>query len=740
MKLLKVLLLVSLVSMVTASMQFTSPDQLSSCPCDPVTYRLKVNTNQAESFALQVQPQSQYLSYYVQPIAQSANTAEFEVVFTSSCSTPQGDYSFNVKAQGSQGSVFEEQGSLRVKQCTSVGVSAPAVQNVCPGEETKYLITVSNKGLFNENGVLTVDLNPSLFTLSGNTFSLAPTNSKQFTMLVNVPKGFPATEIPFKVTADSDYSYQEAYSILKIGGEQCTNLKIELPPVIEAQPDFLTTRDVKFTNLGLQDSFDVSLACPQFTSLNLNKISLTTGQSTTGLLSIRPSKSDVGKDFDCVVNAKSVKYGNTFSAKTKIVVRDFYIAELNAKVNGNQVAACEADPVSIEFEINNKGRQTTYDVSVSGLPAFSDASSITVGENSKKSFKVSTIAQNGAVTVTVRSQYQTLSKTIAVAAKDCFDSSLTTNKNVIEVCPLAKDSVTVTLRNSGEKTDSYSFGTIGSKASVSLSKTSTQLSPGASDSVIVIVAPTEQQYGSTETITFTAKGLKESRTSQITLKVPSKETCFNLGLTVEQVPDTHRISVQPMSTQIACAQCSTASLGLTLLNKGDFDESITLESDTPWALLKPEELTLRKGESKEVFLYLAPTAQIAPGDYQINLMIGNQKTNVKLSLKAKILPYGSNASRIDVVVSEVEENFTEGNTTQSQLSKLSGLFVANASWFALVLILIAGVGVAYYFLKKSKETGEVPIQEVQPDVKEEVKQAVEEVKEKPIKKKKKTKK
>ncbi|MFH1780326.1 MAG: hypothetical protein ABH803_04285 [Candidatus Micrarchaeota archaeon] len=712
-KILFVLLLAQVV-FAASSMDFVSSETLSSCPCDPVTFKFLIHTPDAsESFSISVTTPDGVSASAPQTV-QSFSEKEFEVIVTSSCSMQQGDYFVKVKATGSKGSVLEKQGFLRVKLCTRVGVSMPSVQSVCPGDETKYLITVDNNGRFTENGVVSVDLDVSLFSMGSNSFDLSPGESKQFTMLVSIPRGFPPAQIPFKVTAVSDYSFKEAFSVLDIGGLQCSNLVITLPAIIEAQAGATTPAGVSFKNLGSKDDFEITLSCPKFTSIDLNKISLETGETTSGVLSVKPSASDSNKEFDCVVNAKSTRYNSLFYGKTKIVVKDFIKGFVKAVVSGNKVSACEGDLVEIEFEIDNTGRAASYDISLSGLPAFSDSALVSVGEASKKRFTVSSVAKQGAITVNAANEFVSSSATVLIEARDCYSSSVQASKTEVSVCPLAKDSVSIKVKNTGEKADSYVYSIGSGTAKTSLSKQSSQLNANAEDSVLLIVAPLESQYGSTEVISFKSQG-RDAATTSITLRVPSKEVCFDLGLVIEQVKEVHKLTIEPKQTRIECEQCSTASLELLLKNTGSFDESVYLSTDTLWVFINPEEIVLSKGESKQLFLFFSPTAQIQPGEHSVVLAAGNQKASVKLKLLVNVVAFGE-AGELGITVESIEETTSEEGVDSSPLSKISGAFTANASLVALGLVLLAGIGVFWFLLKKEKtveNAEEPPVEEVE---------------------------
>jgi len=706
------LLLVVAATMASAnSLDFKSPSYQTACKCDPLTFKAQLNADEAESYSLSVSTQ---LSAFVTPSlsASAGSQNAVDVIITSPCSTQAGNYSFVISAKGSKGNDLQLGGVVGVRECSQLKLTTPASGVLCGGDQAQFVITLENKGVFTEEGTLSTDLPSSYYSLSDTKFKLEPGKGKQFVLIVSVPQNAPPATIPFKVVAASPYSYREAFSTLSIGGAQCSSLRITLPQYVDAQVNQETQVQAQFANIGGDDSFTPSLSCSVPFSFATTAFSLASGASTSRAIAFKPVQGNVNKDFPCTLTGRSTRFGTQFTATTIVRARQLYSASLQS-ISGASIEACKGEAKSVSLKISNTGKASSFTLSASAGSL--SQLQISVGENASADFTLSVDASEvvGEKLVTIAASNNvgvTASSQVNVKVRECYGAGVKSDVQKITLCPSQKNSTTITISNTGDRDDSYSYSAT-SQLQVQLSKPSALIKAGASDSVLLVVsAPDNAGYSKDYSIVFQAKG-KTTASSTIAVKTLEEDYCRNLVLSIAPQLPAHQIASSVKNGRVECEECGSETFEIELKNEGAFDEELTLSvQGAAWAFLNPSSIILAKGEKKSVFVYLAPPAGTSTGTYDLNFTArGTRGVFASSKLEVVVLAAGTQPSgQAPSPVATAEVSFpttpaaTETASASPEASRLSGLFTAGNTISALIIAILGGLVALWLLLGRDK--------------------------------------
>ena len=622
----------ALVGSVSAnSLVFVSPSWQQGCQCDPQTFiaRLTNDNSQSEVYELTIAGlDEEYFSFFVTPRVEVQPHSSNEVMafITPRCYADGKNYSFSIQASGSRGSFHSLSGVAQVVQCHSLQLSVTPEQSVCGGDETTFLVTLKNNGIFQETGVITTDLPADFYSLADKNFNLKPGEEKQFRLYVQPPTRTPPTRFAFKIEASSQNAFRREYAALVV--RDCSGLQISLPPVVYLQPGEQANTPVYLTNTGISDSFELRAECPAWNSLTDSSVILSAGENKTTTLRSNPPADAVDKEFPCTIRAVSKKYGKEHAATTRLVVKQLYSASLSANVSGDSLSVCKGQRATVRYTLANTGKNAVFSLSANGIPGALSTNNITVNANSTQSFDFNTDANTavGVYTLTVQAsnQYYSTSKTIRVNVEDCFNSSLSASTSSLTLCPTQSNTVTLTVTNKGTRADSFTLNASGQDGlQTLLSKTSFSLASRASEqATLKITAPLNTQPG-VYTLTLTLKD-SSTTTLPINVRVPTQKECRG----VELIPQTWHLN---------STLCRGGVIEIEVKNKGLFTETLSLTTTgVSWAYITPNKLTITPNASAKTYLYVAAPFSTPPGVYSITVNAFNDFINETIHLTAEI--------------------------------------------------------------------------------------------------------
>jgi len=471
---------------------------VKSCACEAQRLSAEIRNDASETqryaFEASFGASDDKFSFFIpQSIEVPAKTSKtITLIAAPACNAPLADYDFTLTAFGSKGEELSLDGSINVAECRSLKVNAPAEVPACSGETAVFEIRVVNDGETRAEGSIITDLTPNVFTLSDSGFDLASGREKTVTLRVNVPALTPPGAIPFKINAVAKGVYAE--TLAQVTVLDCSGLRILAPGVIEADPATSSTHRFALSNDAAgADSFALTLAnCPAWVVLETKTLSLDASATGGATLTVTPPNEAAGKQFDCAIRAKSAKRGNVVEAATKIRVALPSAALLSMPLGGEYCEA--AAPINLTVALKNAGDyQGTFEIAASGAPGKLDAdlASLAPGEIKRFGFAFdASHAGSYALTVTVQGAFGKASKTAALRVVKCNEFQVTLSPASETLCANETKNFTLTITNTGKRTDSYAITAQAPGFAASVSDYAASVAPSASRSLsISLTAP-----------------------------------------------------------------------------------------------------------------------------------------------------------------------------------------------------------------------------------------------------------
>lgn len=613
------------------SFVFISPSWQSGCQCDPQTFTAQLNNENSESEVYDLIISGldpDYFSYFVTPRVEVQPHSSNEVMafITPRCYADGKNYSFSIQAVGSKGSTHALSGIANVVQCHSLQLSLTPEQSICGGDETTFIISLKNNGIFKETGSITTDLPANIYSLADKNFNLKPGEEKQYRLYVQPPTRTPPKRFAFKLEATSQNTFRREYATLVV--RDCSGLQILLPPAIYLQPGEQTNTPVYLINTGIGDSFELRRECPSWTSLNDASVTLNAGENRTTTLRSTPTSDALNKEFPCTIRAISKKYGKEYTATTKLIVKQMYSASLSANVSGDALSVCKGQRATVRYTLANTGKQASFTLSASGVPGALSANTITVNANSTQSFDFNIDANVaiGAYTLNVQATnpYYSTSKSIRVNVEDCYNSGLSTSTSSLTLCPTQSGTVSITIANRGTRADAFTLSVSGQDVlQTQLSKTAFSLPGGESDQATLGITAPLNTLADTYAVMLTLKDGSTS-TLPISVRVPTLNEC-------------RAIELIPQTWYLNSTLCRGGVIEIEVENKGLFTETLTLTAEgVTWAYITPNKLTIKPQSNAKTYLYVAAPFSTPPGIYYITVKAFNDFISESIKLTAEI--------------------------------------------------------------------------------------------------------
>lgn len=215
---------------------------------------------------------------------------------------------------------------------------------------------------------------------------------------------------------------------------------------------------------------------------------------------------------------------------------------------------------------------------------------------------------------------------------------------------------TLTVTNTGNKTDTFSFTKSG-HAAVMLNRTSSQLSPGSSETLTLTIPKEKIALADKYAVSITATSQGD----------PTKTAKVNINTTVNPAYDFIMEGVNGYSTEGKLAS-SKIEYPFKLTNTGNTNDTIHLTtSGDAIGTFSQTDITLAPGESKEVKLTFPSNAFTATGDYAIKVTATSQGDATK-TIEHTTIVYVFSGSADDTnlnngLISHWKFNETDGNST-----------------------------------------------------------------------------
>jgi len=332
---------------------------------------------------------------------------------------------------------------------------------------------------------------------------------------------------------------------------------------------------------GIPDTLKVAMAG--------GAISIAPGGEREGSLTIRATDNAYG-EYMLKLEVKS---------QQKTVSRDFKVNLMNCYhtfMDAPEVfTTCPDAGLTYTVYVKNDGVNDDYNLSVGGTcRARLSETFIHLGDEAEKQVSVTLEPIMGEcdVTLIAKSQFETRSVKTHAIIMPCYavDAQLVPEA-VASACHGEPVTYGLKVTNKGFYADEYALGLEG--INIKLGKTKIRLASEETETVNFTIIGT---WCATKDVPFkaTVKGHASKTVDGMLKFLPNGEACADLEMMPSQAPK-----------QISC---DGEPYTFFIKNSGYMEQEITLTVAGPATVIQPDSLKLKPGESREVALYLMPTA------------------------------------------------------------------------------------------------------------------------------------
>jgi len=391
---------------------------------------------------------------------------------------------------------------------------------------------------------------------------------------------------------------------------------------------------VPVVNGDKQDSFTVSLSgdAAKWAVAAPAGFVLGPGETEQIYVYVTPSSGALPGDYDLKVTVNGQSAGRQDN-DLKVVVGDCHSATLTALEISQDV--CAESAVTYSLTLANTGKYTeNFALSTTGpASAWTTLSDTVVKLKAGESKEIVATVQPTAdqtgtfdLTITAKSDSNAAASTkVKVNSNNCYEFALTPDKNFIDFCENSDVTMPLTIRNSGQSTNTFDLALNG-PSWASLDQASVDVAPGSEKIVNLKLFPGFGVSGRSD-IKITATGTQGgvSNTQTVTADV---KTCYSTDLKIAAETDT----LCPFTSKI---------YEVSLVNTGEFDESYSLTvKGADWASIDKDFVELKAGESAKFNLKIDPK-DVPAGNYVLavnGVSQGPSKTSASDNLAVTITP------------------------------------------------------------------------------------------------------
>ncbi|MEA2003476.1 MAG: hypothetical protein U9O53_00770 [archaeon] len=489
----------------------------------------------------------------------------------------------------------------------------------CPVGDT--MITATLKNLGSEADTYTITSDSNWVTIGNEVISLEGGEDKTFAIFIKPRIDAEAGEYSITFTAESDSGkYQDSIDFVVM---MCHG--IDITPgtdLIESCIGDTKTVEVTFSNTGKYDETFILTA--EGRKFDTGSITIASGREETAVLSIPVAT----REDTVTIKAQSTTSYASDSADIYVLSEGacYGIAVINIPP---EINICKGDTARIVITSKNTGFKTgTFELSTDAENAYfkNDEIKLESKEVAETYLEISTEdSEIGEVdySITVKS---TDAQDIAygkIIIEQCYGVEVSAVKDEEEICPGTTAMFEIDISNTGKKADTYTV----SASKGSLSETSMTLEAKESKTVSLILNSDKSDTEDTTT-TITAESERVEASTEITISMKDFDSCY--GMSVSSDSDT-----------IFADELKGYLYTLTVKNEGEFDAEYTASVEGPkWITVNPDTVSVKAGESKEIFVYASPEYMTPEGTYTINVNIESDIGNgtekeLKFSFKSE---------------------------------------------------------------------------------------------------------
>lgn len=392
-----------------------------------------------------------------------------------------------------------------------------------------------------------------------------------------------------------------------------------------------STFDFDITNLGdFTNTYNLKVEGPASNLITLSETRITIAKGETKrIFAFASNTCDSLGDQDFTIIATPELGTSIQSASARLIIDSCYDFEL--KTEKDLFNICGGEQAKIPITINNKGTsQNTFSLNING-PSWASLENNKLEIASKSSANTNILISPGLETigdfdiplqVTAEKGDQIATTTFKAAVKKCLGILVDIEKNQDRICNSLQNTYSVTIKNVGEKAQSYDLDITG-PSWVSIDKGQVSLNAGEQSLITLTIAPPANTPSSTysaEVIATAADLTQITGKDKVDITTVTQEECYKPQINAED-------------TLIDVAVDSTATIPVTVENKGintaTYDISLS-GTATPFTQLIPLStgIEIAPNEAEVIHLYIAPNIQTPKGAYTITVSARLRDTTI----------------------------------------------------------------------------------------------------------------
>lgn len=476
-------------------------------------------------------------------------------------------------------------------------------RNICQGNTILFTANVFGIGNFNVN-------------LDGSASSWSTAVPNGF-ILNNNARTIYVYSTPNNNVAPGKYNLnlivsnqQETKTIpLTINVENCHNLEIKGDMSKEICGGQIISYNYQIKNLGnYKETYQLKLEGPDFVTLSQDLISLNQGETKN----IYAYVGQNSKSSKFTISASN-KYG-TAEITSELKVNSCY--DFTLSTDKDFVNFCEHSKENIVINIKNAGiSKDDYKLELIAPPAWANLEKQDLILNPQQSESVNLVLSpdygvkgNFDVELKVSSKESSKTRIIKTQVNKCNDIFVDIQEKEINLCNNVQ--VPLLIKNTGSFEKEFRLET--SEQWASLDTYQAKLKPGEEKSIKLLlnVEKLEKKSYDIYVRTLALDGSGLSMDDKITINVLNELQCHN----TEIISD----------SSIEVTQGSSITLPLTVKNNGNekliYEISLTGDGSS-FTQLNPSILELEPNSAEIIYVYSAPSAEINPGGYSIDVRV-----------------------------------------------------------------------------------------------------------------------
>ncbi len=570
------------------------------------TYRISMATDGGNGL-FSVVPEEAFL--------RAGECTDVKVFSVSECYASPGKFTAKVVVEGDEEKITKDC-TLIIEQGHSVGLQiSPQEQNASQCEEKIYELLFTNISTIQNQKTENVKINVTglpegWYSLDRKSLSVEKGRPERVVLKVKAPceTSLGLHEFSVRASLVNPEFYSETNGTYVISQGQ--NVSVVLPTAAEAG-GFRACQEeksiavLKVRNDGKnKDTFRLSLAGPEFASLQSESVTIAPGKEAGVQVNFSPTNEKAG-DYPIVLRIEGTSFDYSTMRQTMVRLEDCYGVDVN-KLEGADKSCAEEKPVYRFRVLNNRARPIELKPSMHGISARLDTAKISIQPGEEKRFGVeldiSKVPDNNGIggkgvarfTLRLEAEHFTYEKSFSIEVSDCGNASLDLSR--LELCKAVQKEESVTIVNLGTQKQEFRL----------------QYSPAW------VTGPekVEVASGSKEKLRLRAEAPEGATDENLVVKAVSEkaEAEAKAGITYLPNRTCFGIDVILPSAEIDSNSAIGKKFSIFVENNGKVTQEVSLSADRRYVKFADETVEVGVGSRKEVNFFVTPPFDLAKSE------------------------------------------------------------------------------------------------------------------------------